>query len=45
MPDKFDTHHFEKYSGKDDPNTHVTTFTAMCSDFYFEEDLLAKLFP
>jgi len=45
MPKKFETPRFEKYGGKGDPNTHVAAFTTMCRDFFFEEDLLAKLFP
>jgi hypothetical protein len=36
---------FEEYNGKGDPTNHLNTYTNLCSDFVFNEQLLAKIFP
>lgn len=45
MPQGIEVHQFEKYVGKGDLVSHVLAFTAFCSDFIFEDKLLAKIFP
>lgn len=36
---------FEKHNEKGDTTNHVNTFTNLCSDFVFDEKILAKIFP
>lgn len=36
---------FVTYGGKGDPSNHVNTYTALCSEFFLDDKLLAKLFP
>lgn len=45
IPQGIEVLHFEKYVGEGDPISHVFTFTAFCSDFVFEDKILARLFP
>lgn len=45
MPQGIEIPIFEKYGGKGDPSNHVNAYTTLCSDFFLDDKLLAKLFP
>jgi hypothetical protein len=44
MPQYIEVPILDKYGGKLDLASHISTYIALCSDFIFEDKLLAKIF-
>lgn len=45
IPQGMEIPKFEKYGGKGDPQTHVSTFNVMCMNFFHHDALMDKFFP